>query len=244
MSFGGRWFKIEGVITIETEWCGRVDYLTAWAWQKSFVEARTTDPNLPGRLLLLEHPPTFTLGTRGKMANLLASKDRLAAEGIAVHQVDRGGDITYHGPGQLVAYPILNLKKMSRQKGIDLHGYVRSLEEVIIEALRPFGIAGRRLPGFTGVWVKHGPELLKVAAIGVRVNTKGISSHGFALNVAPNMDHFNLIIPCGIQNHGVVALSELLEGPITVEALLEPIVAAFARVFQVDMPLPLPPKES
>ena len=239
MSIRRGWSKINGVTIVEAEWYGQVDYLTAWEWQKSFAAARSADGKLPGRFLLLEHPPTFTLGRRGKMENLLASPEILSSEGIVVHQVDRGGDITYHGPGQIVGYPILNLKTVTGQRVVDAKQYVRNLEEVIIQALRGFGVDGVRYPGFTGVWVLDQGELLKIAAIGVRINTKGISSHGFALNVNPNMAHFNLIVPCGISDHGVISLSQVLGRPVEVNELVDPLISALTSVFGVEVQLPL-----
>jgi lipoyl(octanoyl) transferase len=177
---------------------GEVPYLTAWGWQRTLVERRQRGE---GRdvLLLLEHPRVYTLGRRADRSNVLFDDDTLAARGIDVVEVDRGGDVTYHGPGQLVGYPILRLA------GTPVVDYVRALEELLIRALAGFGVVGERSPGYTGVWV--GDE--KVAAIGVRVAAGGITSHGFALNVTSDLEDFGGIVPCGITDRGVCSLASL-----------------------------------
>jgi lipoate-protein ligase B len=158
----------------------------------------------PETLFLLEHPPTITLGRDAKEAHLLLHRDALRARGIAVVEVDRGGDVTYHGPGQLVAYPILDLQRRRPSVG----WYLRTLEEVLIQTLADFGIAGERLEGYTGVWVGGA----KIAAIGVGVR-HWITCHGIALNVAPDMEHFGLIVPCGIPDKPVTSMARLLGTP-------------------------------
>jgi len=221
---------------LEVEWLGRIAYDEAWELQKDLVAERAEEPR-PDRLLLLEHPPVYTLGRSGRLENLLLDEAEREGEGITVRWVDRGGDITYHGPGQLVGYPILNLKRLFRARGYerpDLHQYLRDVEEVIIRALDAFDIAGWRYEGYTGVWVDGPNGPLKIAAIGVKVSSKGISSHGFALNVDPDLEHFAGIIPCGIQEHGVTSLAQLLGRPVDVGNVIPPIVAAVARVFQVQ----------
>jgi lipoate-protein ligase B len=223
---------------INVQWAGQVHYDTAWEWQKTLVAARAADPELPDTLLLLEHPPTYTLGRRGSLDHLLLSQPELVAAGFTLRWVDRGGDITYHGPGQLVGYPILNLKQLFARRGLarpDLHQYLRDVEEVIIRALATFGIRGWRYQGYTGVWVDGltGPE--KIAAIGIKVSGSGISSHGFALNVNPDLTHFDHIIPCGIREHGVTSLSRLLQTPLTTTELLQPIRDAFCDLFAVQL---------
>ena len=223
---------------VEVEWLGQIDYMTALEQQQTLVEERLNEPNLNDKLLLLEHPPTYTLGKGGDGQHLLIQKTVLAEKGFVFHQVDRGGDITYHGPGQLVGYPILNLRRLYKARGIqelDLHFYVRDIEEVIIQGLAEFGVSGWRYKGYTGVWVDTDLGPCKVAAIGIRVNSKGISSHGFARNVDPDLTHFENIIPCGIQEHGVVSVSKLLNHPITVQEMLTPVINAFGRVFQVEV---------
>ena len=221
---------------INAKWLGQIEYDAAWEMQKEMVAARVADPALADELLLLEHPPTYTLGRSGTLDHLLLDDAELAENGFAVRWVDRGGDITYHGPGQLVGYPILNLKRFFQVQGFDkpdFRRYLRNLEAVIMQTLAGFGIDGWRYDGYTGVWVDCPDGPRKIAAIGVRVNVKGISSHGFALNVDPDLDHFGNIIPCGITEHGVVSMAEILERPLATTDLLQPIVDAFADVFGV-----------
>lgn len=177
-------------------------------------------------LLLLEHPPTITLGRGTNDADLLTDIPTLRAGGIAVERADRGGEITYHAPGQLVGYPVLDL----RAHGQDLHRYLRDLEEVLIRTLAQFGLAGGRIPGLTGVWVGGA----KIAAIGIKVS-RWVSMHGFALNVNPDLSPMRRdIVPCGIKDRGVTSLAELLPGGGPTRAEVEPrVVAAFAGVFGV-----------
>jgi lipoyl(octanoyl) transferase len=225
--------------SLQVTWAGTVPYDTAWEWQKELV-ADLSETAVPTshHLLLLEHPPTYTLGRRGTLDHLLLNEAQLEEGGFTLRWVDRGGDITYHGPGQLVGYPILNLKQIFAQRGCerpDLHLYLRDLEEVIIQTLAGFGIHGWRYKGYTGVWVDspRGPE--KIAAIGIRVNTKGISNHGFALNVQPNLSHFHHIIPCGIQEHGVTSMCAVLGRPFTTTDLVKPILSAFQNIFDLKI---------
>lgn len=227
-------------MTICAHWLGQVPYDEAWEQQKQLVAERVERPYLADNLLLLEHPPTYTLGRSGKPDHLLLSEAELAAQGFTVRWVDRGGDITYHGPGQLVGYPILNLMRLYELPGFDKpdhHRYLRNLEETLIQTLAGFGISGWRYEGYTGVWVDQPEGPRKIGAIGVRVNAKGISSHGFALNVNPDMRHFTHIIPCGISEHGVVSMAEVLQRPLSPTDLLAPITHAFAEVFQTDVTL-------
>jgi lipoyl(octanoyl) transferase len=222
---------------LEITWAGQMGYDAAWEWQKELVAQRSQNPDLPDQLLLLEHPPTYTLGRRGTLEHLLLSQAKLDTAGFTLRWVDRGGDITYHGPGQLVGYPILNLKRLFARRGFarpDLHQYLRDLEEVIIGALAAFGISGWRYAGYTGVWVdgESGPE--KIAAIGIKVSGNGMSSHGFALNVNPDLSHFDHIVPCGIREHGVTSMSKLSGRPYTTTDLLQPITAAFSHVFNLQ----------
>ena len=214
------------------EWVGQIDYAEALERQRALAAELTARPDAPDRLLLLEHPPTFTLGRRGDIRHLLVDEATLARRGFAFHRVERGGDITYHGPGQLVGYPILNLKRLYSANTLDLHRYVSDIEGVIIAALSAFGVAGWRYPGYTGVWVSAADGApAKIAAIGVRVSSKGISSHGFALNVNPNLSHFDLIVPCGIREHGVTSLAKFISQPVTIENILPVIIGAFHRIF-------------
>ena len=166
---------IETKSTTEMHWLGTVPYEIALERQMQQAGQHKIDEETANTLFLLEHPPTYTYGVRGKEEHLLIDEAQLEAEGITTHRIKRGGDITYHGPGQLVGYPILNLKRLYRRRGfpkLKLHGYVRDLEEIIIQAIGEFGIQGWRYPGYTGVWV--GPEThpRKIAAIGIHVNSK------------------------------------------------------------------------
>ena len=213
------------------DWLGHIAYDAAWERQKELVAERKAEPALPDRLLLLEHPPTYTVGRSGRLDNLLLSRSALAKQGIGLFQVDRGGDITYHGPGQLVGYPILNLGRFYRDQGLGYtRRYVRDLEAVIIQALAPFGIAGVRHEHHRGVWVATGFGLAKIAALGIRVSG-GISSHGFALNVNPNLDHFKGIVPCGINDLGVTSMAALLHRPVTLDEVRPQLETAFGAVF-------------
>jgi lipoyl(octanoyl) transferase len=202
---------------------GRVGYEDALELQKQLVEQRKTG-EIPDQLLLLEHPPVITLGvrTRNDRSHVLATPETLADEGIEVFESGRGGDVTYHGPGQLVGYPILDL----RPDRCDVHRYVRDLEEVLICAVAEFGIVSHRLPGLTGTWV--GNE--KLAAIGVRV-ARWVTSHGFALNVSTNLAHFGLIIPCGITGKGVTSMDILSPTPVSMKDAEDAVSAAFSVVF-------------
>ncbi|RMG90248.1 MAG: lipoyl(octanoyl) transferase LipB [Chloroflexi bacterium] len=230
---------MEKSLMLQVEWIGQTQYMAAWNLQKKLVAERAANPELPDKLLLLEHPPTYTLGRSGHLEHILLDENTLKEKGFELYWVDRGGDVTYHGPGQLVGYPILNLRRLHGARGYDrpdLHLYLRELEEVIIQALAVLGVEGFRYPGYTGVWVETAVGPQKIAAIGVKVNSRGITSHGFALNVNPNMIHFGYIVPCGIQEHGVISLAELLKRPFSVTDLISPIVHAFGQVFQVELP--------
>jgi lipoyl(octanoyl) transferase len=202
---------------------GRVAYADALALQRSLVEERKAGA-IDDHLLLLEHPHVLTLGVRGDggRSHILASGDQLAARGIDVYETGRGGDITYHGPGQIVGYPIVDLKP-DRQ---DVHRYVRDIEEVLIRTAADYGIDAARVDGLTGVWV--GRE--KLAAIGVRI-ARWVTSHGFAFNVTTDLEYFQLIVPCGIADRGVTSLQRLLNRPVDVRDVESRIVAHFCSVF-------------
>ena len=206
---------------------GLVEYGAGLELQAGLVEERRSGA-IGDTLLLLEHPPVITLGvkTRGQHANIVASPEVLAAEGVSVFETGRGGDITYHGPGQLVGYPILDL----RPDRCDVHRYVRDIEEALIIALREFEIEGGRLAGRTGVWVGPDGREEKVAAIGVRIS-RWITSHGFALNVGTNLQHFQLIVPCGIADRGVTSIDRLLGRAVPMKDVEDAVVRAFSRVF-------------
>jgi lipoyl(octanoyl) transferase len=208
--------------SIEIRRLGRTPYADALALQRALVEDRRAD-QIGDVLLLLEHPPVLTVGVRGDggRSHILASQEALAARGIEVHETGRGGDVTYHGPGQIVGYPIISLKP----DRCDVHGYLRDLEEVLIRVAADFGIDAARVPGLTGVWVgEH-----KLAAIGVRIS-HWITSHGFALNVRPNLEDFELIVPCGIADRGVTSLARL-GCPATRSDVEDRIVTHFGDVF-------------
>lgn len=227
---------MNGKSTICARWLGVVEYDEAWALQRDLVGAVQRGGS-EDQLLLLEHPAIYTLGRSGSEENIIFDDAQLRQRGIAVKWVDRGGDITYHGPGQLVGYPILDLKRIYGNRGYarpDLHRYLREIEEIIILTLDEFGIQGWRFEGYTGVWVDGSEGPLKIAAIGIKVNSKGISSHGFALNVDPDLDLFQGIIPCGIREHGVTSMAQQLQRPVAVEDLFSPLTMALSSVLKVD----------
>jgi len=208
---------------IEVRRLGVVPYADALELQKHLVELRKAN-EIPDQLLLLEHPPVITLGvkTRNDRSHVVATPETLKAEGVEVFESGRGGDVTYHGPGQLVGYPILDL----RPDRCDVHQYVRDLEETLIRVAGQFGVTADRLPGLTGVWV--GNE--KLAAIGVRI-ARWITSHGFALNVSTNLAHFDLIVPCGIANKGVTSLGRLAHRSVRMDEVADITAQAFIDVF-------------
>ena len=214
--------------SIDVRRLGRVSYDDGLALQAELVEARRAG-TIGDTLLLLEHPPVITLGvkTRQGLKHIVATPEELAANDVAVHETGRGGDVTYHGPGQLVGYPILDLNPDRR----DVHRYVRDIEEVLIQAVASFGVPATRVPGLTGVWVGPAGREEKVAAIGIRIS-RWITSHGFALNVSTNLAHFDFIVPCGITDHGVTSLERLLGRAVPMRAAEDAVVAAFAAVFQ------------
>jgi len=203
---------------------GLVPYADALALQRQLVEERRQG-RVGDVLLLVEHPHVLTLGVRGDggRSHILATAEVLAARGVDVHETGRGGDITYHGPGQIVGYPIIDLKP----DRCDVHRYVRDLEEVLIRVASDYGLRAERLVGLTGVWV--GSE--KVAAIGVRIS-RWITSHGFALNVTTDLDYFNLIVPCGIADRGVTSLSRLVGRPLDRREVEDRVVQRFSEVFR------------
>jgi lipoyl(octanoyl) transferase len=213
---------------------GLIAYHAAWDIQRELAEAHAAG-QIDDTLLLLEHPHTYTLGRSADPAHLLMSADERARLGVTVVDVDRGGDITYHGPGQLVAYPIRYLGEADasgRLVRADYVGYLRQIEETVIRTIAVFGIEGRREEGLTGVWVDTptGPE--KIAAIGVRVSARGISTHGTALNVAPDLTYFRGIIPCGIADKPVTSLEKLLGSRTPpMQDVMVAFVAAYAAVF-------------
>ncbi len=203
-----------------------IPYAEALKKQYALAEQRGRG-EVPDTLLLLEHPPTITLGRRTQDTDLLASETDLLAQGITVERVDRGGEITFHGPGQLVGYPVLDL----RWHGQDLHQYLRDLEEVIIQTVVAFGLNGKRVPGRTGVWVSD----RKIAAIGIKVS-RWISLHGFALNISTDLAPFRtLFVPCGIRDKDVTSLGELLGADVPTRADVEAVLLQkFGVILGVD----------
>jgi lipoyl(octanoyl) transferase len=208
---------------IEVRRLGVVPYAEAVELQRQLVEQRRADV-VPDQLLLLQHPPVITLGVKARhdRSHVLATPEQLASEGVEVYESGRGGDVTYHGPGQLVGYPIFDL----RPDRCDVHQYVRDLEEVLILAAGTFGVTAGRVPGLTGVWV----DGEKLAAIGVRIS-RWITSHGFAFNVTTRLSHFDLIVPCGIRDKGVTSLARLLDRPVQMAEVEDAVVEAFAHVW-------------
>jgi lipoyl(octanoyl) transferase len=215
--------------SVRSEWLSKIDYGEAWELQKKLVREIDREERVE-TLLLLEHPPTYTIGSDRHPEHLLYSAEELAKRGISIYEIDRGGDITYHGPGQLVGYPLLYLDAV----GLNLHSYLRKLEEVIIRLLTEFGIEGGRKSEYTGVWVGD----RKIAAIGVKFNKarsrRGfVTSHGFALNVKRGVEQegFQGIIPCGITEYGVTSIEALTGLTLGVEEIGERIVPHFMNVF-------------
>ena len=215
---------------------GLVEYGAAWELQRRVVAARKAAA-VPDVLLLCEHPHVITLGRNGKLTNLRASSELLRQMGVALFETDRGGDITYHGPGQLVGYPILNLAEIRR----DVAWYVRSLEEAMIRATAEFGVSARRVAGRTGVWVDVAGDLPgspreeeKLGAIGVHLS-RWVTSHGFACNVATDLRFFDLIVPCGIAGKRATSLEKLLNRPVELRAVSSRMAAHLGDLFSLEL---------
>ena len=264
-------------MTYEVLDLGLIEYEQAWKLQDQYA-AEIAEGKRPPTLLLLEHPHVYTFGRRGKQENLLWGESQLKEKGIAIHWVDRGGDVTYHGPGQLVGYPLLplrpvrSLENAALRDGLSTHtaettpdalrpdksdsripqadyvGYVRKLEKTIITALARLGLAAGQRSGLTGVWIQadvHSrcprckPEdrrkPAKIAAIGVKVDARGISRHGFALNVNPDMDYWDGIIACGLQDEPIVSLADLFSEPPSMERVKQEVITAFSEIFDFDV---------
>lgn len=243
---------------------GLVSYQVAWDLQNELADEIAAGRR-PATLLLLEHPHTYTFGRRGQAENLLWDETELARRGVSVHWVDRGGDVTYHGPGQLVGYPLIPLNTAGlRVKGnsvrlpqADYVGYVRRLEQVLIAALARFGVAGTQVNGLTGVWVDLAAPLnseptplppeteeppglpdasyAKIAAIGVKVDARGVTRHGFALNIQPEMSYWMGIIGCGLADYPVTSLAEISPSIPTMDQVEQVVSAAFGTVFEFEM---------
>jgi lipoyl(octanoyl) transferase len=206
---------------------GKVDYREGLALQQQLVDERRAGA-IGDTLLLLEHPPVITLGARNRVSasHIIASPEELVREGVSVHETGRGGDVTYHGPGQLVGYPIFDL----RPDRCDVHQYVRDLEEALIQALARFDVRGSRVAGLSGVWTGEAGREEKIAAIGIRIS-RWITSHGFALNVSTDLRHFNLIVPCGLTDRGVTSLEHLLGHRVDINSVMDAVVDSFRSVF-------------
>lgn len=235
---------------VEARFLGRVSYARAWELQDQLATS-VAEGKLPPTLLLLEHPHTYTFGRRGKEQNLLWAAEELEQRGVEVHWVDRGGDVTYHGPGQLVGYPLIPLGEVDARghlPGPDYVGYLRRLEETLILSLEAFDVAASRLEGLTGVWITPqearrfplapaalGQEPSKIASIGVKVDAQGVSRHGFALNIDPDMNYWQGIVPCGIDDKAIVSLADLLPDPPSLRQVADEVATAFAHVFELDL---------
>jgi lipoyl(octanoyl) transferase len=208
---------------------GRVSYGDGLELQRRLVEARYEE-RIGNTLVLLEHPPVLTLGRNSSRANILASDEFLAYRGVEVHEINRGGDVTYHGPGQLVGYPIFDLRSFTPRLGAV--EYVRQMEEALIRACGDFGVPTIRVKGRTGVWTPAGGSVQekKIAAIGVHI-ARGITSHGFALNVSTDLRDFELIVPCGISDRAVTSLELEADPAPTMEAVRNAVARQFGRVF-------------
>jgi len=207
------------------EQLGVIEYAAALELQRDKVAQRKAGA-IPDTLLLLEHPHVYTLGRNAKREHLLISSERVAAMGAQVFETDRGGDITYHGPGQLVGYPILDLTRHRR----DIAWYMRSLEEVFIQVAAGYGVAACRLAGAPGVWVGND----KLAALGVHLS-RWVTSHGFAFNVNTDLDCFQWIVPCGLRGKGVTSLARLLAHPVAMEDVRGSVIEHFGAVFGLGM---------
>ena len=203
---------------------GEMDYLEAWEIQKA-IALRRGDGSLPDSLILLEHPHTYTLGRRGKLSDVLVGEAALKQMGVQVCHVDRGGEVTYHGPGQLVAYPIVDVRPLGGAVT-----YVRTLETVLINTLKDFGLEAHMEDSLTGVWIGHE----KIAAIGVKIS-RGITTHGLALNINPDLSYFQHIVPCGIEGMAVTSLERLLEVPVSLEDVALRLVHHFGLLFRRAM---------
>ena len=204
---------------------GLLEYGKALEYQRAVAQARIAGAIEEDVLLLVEHPPVVTQGRSAKDQHLLASPELLAARGVELFEVERGGDVTFHGPGQLVGYPIIDLKRHKR----DLHWYLRQVEEALIQALGSFGIPGERQAGYTGVWTQG----RKIASIGVHARD-WVTWHGFALNVSTDLGYFDLIVPCGIQAVTMTSMSAELATPVAVDQVAEDVASAFSSVFSLS----------
>src|SRR5512142_1194414 len=212
---------------------GLVPYATALDLQRTLMQLRKSN-RIENTRLLLEHPPVITLGRNAKLDNVLASPEFLAQRGVELFEIDRGGDVTFHGPGQLVAYPIFDLRSFEPKVGAV--EFVRRLEEVLIRTCGDFGIGTQRIKGLTGVWTYALPSKpeAKIAAIGVHIS-RAVTTHGFALNVSTDLDYFTMIVPCGISNKPVTSMQRELQKSLTLDEVATAASRNFGRVFQSQM---------
>lgn len=201
------------------------DYRIIWNLQKTLFN-EVTERRDKNYLIITEHYPVITIGKSGTISNLLVNPDSLISKGIDIIQTDRGGDITFHGPGQIIGYPILNLLKFRQ----DIYWYLRQLEQVIINTLEIFEIEAKRQDGLTGIWIND----RKICAIGVKI-TRWVTMHGFALNVTTNLDYFKYIIPCGISDKGVTSISEIVGNIIDIKDVTMNLIKNFAKQFNVEI---------
>ena len=236
---------------------GMVPYEEAWELQNRLA-GEIASGDQPATLLLLEHPHTYTFGRSGNIENMLWDEAELARRGISVHWVDRGGDVTYHGPGQLVGYPLIPLGTLNFQvesnrdsthlPQVDYIEYLRKLESMLIKALASMGVRATQYPGLTGVWIQTNTSIMdknsdqninqhlyKIAAIGVKVDARGVSRHGFALNIDPDMSYWEGIVGCGLEDYPVTKLVDLLDQAPTMEQVALEVVAAFSEEFNYTM---------
>ncbi len=217
---------------------GLIEYKTAWELQKSIftnnfeIKAGRLKGNTSSHLFLLEHPHVYTLGNSGDKNNLLLSNELLKIKGASFYKVERGGDITYHGPGQLVGYPVFDLDKL----GLSIKDFVYNIEEMLIRTVAHYDIVAGRLDGATGVWLEphHPNRARKIAAIGMKISKK-VSMHGFALNINTNLDYFSYIIPCGIEDKGVTSMEKELGKEISMEDVINILVDKFEEVFGIKL---------
>jgi lipoyl(octanoyl) transferase len=216
---------------------GTIDYGTGLRLQQRLVELRK-DGRIGDVLLLLEHTPVITLGRNAKAANVVASPEKLAERGVEIFECDRGGDVTFHGPGQLVGYPIFDLRGFpstdEKRKTMGVIEYVRRLEEVLIRTCADFGIETKRIPSLTGVWTEGSQAEAKVAALGVHIS-RGVTSHGFAINVNTDLTFFDLIVPCGITDKPVTSMQKELGREVPIQGVVHSISRNFGQVFQSQM---------
>jgi len=222
---------------LEVRRLGVIGYEEALALQRHLVEERRAE-RVPDLLLLLQHPAVITLGVKGDggRANIIATPERLGSLGISIHETGRGGDVTYHGPGQIVGYPIVDL----RPDRCDVHRYVRDVEEVMIRVCADYGVSAGRIKGFTGAWVgAEKADAAKIGAIGVRIS-RWITSHGFAFNVSTDLDHFHLIVPCGLSDRGVTSLEKATGRRVSIAEVEDAFVRRFAETFERQVTSDLP----